>query len=57
MNIQNRDNFFTTGAHAIKKIMIFCSCSGFKTIPQLFSAIKIVSVVTIEQQSILIYFL
>ena len=52
MNIQNRDNFFTAGAHAIKKIKIFRSCSRFKTIPQLFSwpTIEIVSVVvTIEQ--------
>ena len=53
MNIQNRDNFFTAGAHAIKKIKIFRSCSKFKTIPQLFSTIEIVSVVvTIEQQTI-----
>jgi len=27
MNIQNRDNFFIAGAHAIKKIKIFCLCS------------------------------
>ena len=54
MNIQNRDNFFTAGAHAIKKIKIFCSCSRFKTIPQLFSTIKIVIVVVriVEQQTI-----
>ena len=53
MNIQNRENFFTAGAHAIKKIKIFRSCSRFKTIPQLFSTIEIVSVVvTIEQQTI-----
>ena len=53
MNIQNRDNFFTVGAHAIKKIKIFRSCIGFKTIPQLFRKIEIVSVVvTIEQQII-----
>ena len=53
MNIQNRDNFFTAGAHAIKKIKIFRSCSRLKTIPQLFSTIKIASVVvTIEQQTI-----
>ena len=53
MNIQSRDNFFTAGAHAIKKIKIFRSCSRFKTIPQLFSAIEIVCVVvTIEQQTI-----
>ena len=53
MNIQNRDNFFTAGAHAIKKIKIFRSCSRFKTIPQLFSAMEMVSVVvTIEQQTI-----
>ena len=53
MNIQNRDNFFTAGAHAIEKIKIFRSCSRFKTIPELFSTIKIVSVVvTIEQQTI-----
>ena len=52
-NIQNRDNFFTASAHAIKKIKIFRSCSRFKTITQLFSAIEIVSVVvTIEQQTI-----
>ena len=52
-NVQNRDNFFTAGAHAIKKIKIFRSCSRFKTIPQLFSTIKIVSVVvTVEQQTI-----
>ena len=53
MNIQNRDNFFTAGSHAIKKIKIFRSCSRFNTIPQLFSTIEIVSfVVTIEQQTI-----
>ena len=53
MNIQSRDNFFTAGAHAIKRIKIFHSCSGFKTIPQLFSTIDIVSVaVTIDQQAI-----
>ena len=53
MNIQNRDKFSTAGAHAIKKIKLFRSCSRFKTIPQLFSAIEIVSVVvTIEQQTI-----
>ena len=53
MNIQNRDNFFTAGAHAIKKIKIFRSCSRFKTRPKLFSAIEIVRVlVTIEQQTI-----
>jgi len=45
MNIQNRDNFFTAGAHAIKKIKIFRSCSKFKIIPQLFSTIEIASVV------------
>ena len=32
MNIQNRDNFFTVGAHAIKMIKIFCSRNRFKTI-------------------------
>ena len=53
MNLQNRDNFFTADALAIKKIKIFRSCSGFKTIAQLFSAIEIVTlVVTIEQQTI-----
>ena len=53
MNIQNQDNFFTADARAIKKIKIFCSCSRFKTIPQLFSTIGIVSVVvTIAQQTI-----
>ena len=53
MNVQNRNNFFTAGAHAIRKIKIFRSCSRFKTISQLFSAIEIVSiVVTIEQQTI-----
>ena len=53
MNIQNLDNFFTAGGHAIKMIKIFRSCSRFKTIPQLFSAIEIVSVVvTIEKQTI-----
>ena len=53
MNNQNRNNFFTAGAHAIKKIKIFRSCSRFKTIPQLFSTIEIISVVvTIEQQTI-----
>ena len=53
MNIQNRDNFFTAGAHAIKKMKIFRSCSRFKTVPQLFSTIEIVSVVvTIEQQTV-----
>ena len=37
----------------MKKIKIFRSCSRFKTIPQLFSTIEIVSVVvTIEQQTI-----
>ena len=54
MNIQNRDNFFTAGAHAIKKIKIYCSCRRFKAtgLPQLFSTIKIVSVVvTTEQQN------
>ena len=51
MNIQNRDNISTAGAHAIKKIKIFRSCSRFKIIPQLFNSIEIVSVVvTIEQQ-------
>ena len=56
MNIPNEDNFFTAGAHAIKKINIFRSCSRFKTIPQLFSTIEIVSVVvTIEQQT-MVYF-
>ena len=30
MNIQNRDNFFTAGAHAIKKIKKFRSCGRFK---------------------------
>ena len=45
MNIQNRNNFFTAGAHAIKKIEIFRSCSRFKTIPQLFSTIEIFSIV------------
>ena len=55
MNIQNRDNFFTAGDHAIKKIKIFRSRSRFKTIPQLLSAIEIVNVVvTIEQQTILL---
>ena len=50
MNIQNRDNFFTAGAYAIKKIKIFRSCGRFKTIFQLFSAIEIVSdAVKIEQ--------
>ena len=53
MNIQNRDNFFTAVTHAIEKIQIFRSCSRFKTIPQLFSAIEIVCVVvTIAQQAI-----
>ena len=53
MNIQNRDNFFTADAHAIKKMKILCSCSRFKIIPQLFSTIEIVRVVvTIEQQAI-----
>ena len=53
MNIQNRDNFFTAGTQAIKKIKTFRSCSRFKTIPQLFSTIEIVSVVvTIEQHTI-----
>ena len=52
MNIQNRDNVFTAGAHAIKKIKIFRSSSRFKTKPQLFSAMEIVSVVvTTEQQT------
>ena len=32
MNIQNRDNFFTAGAHAIKMIKIFRSCNRFKTL-------------------------
>ena len=52
MNIQNLDNFFTAGAHAIKKIKIFRSCSKFKTIPQLFSrpTIEIVSVVVMWSQ-------
>ena len=50
MNIQNRDNFFTTDAHAIKQIKIFHSCSRFKTIPQLFSTIEIDSVVVIIEQ-------
>ena len=51
MNIQN--NFFIAGAHAIKKIKLFRSCRRFKTIPQLFSTIEIVSVVvTIEQQTV-----
>ena len=31
MNIQNRDNFVTAGAHAIKKMKIFRSCSRFKS--------------------------
>ena len=44
MNIQNRDNFFTPGAHAIKKIKIFRLCTRPKTIPQLFSTIEIVSI-------------
>ena len=35
MNIQNRENYFTAGAHAIKQIKIFRSCSRFKTISQL----------------------
>ena len=53
MNIQNRDNFFTAGAHAIKKLKIFRSCSRFKTLLQLFSTIEIVSVVVaIEQQTV-----
>ena len=52
MNTQNRDNFFTVGAHAIRKIKIFRSCSRFKTIPQLFSAIEIVSVVVAIEQTI-----
>ena len=39
MNIQNRHNFFSAGAHAIKKMRIFRSCSRFKTIPQLFSRV------------------
>ena len=53
MNIQNRDNFFTAGAQAIKKIKMFRSCSRFKTILQLLSTIEIVSVVvTIEPQTI-----
>ena len=53
MNIQNRDKVLTADAHAIKKIEIFCSCGRFKTIPQLFRTIEIVSVVvTIEQQAI-----
>ena len=53
MNIRNQDNFFTAGAHAIKKRKIFCSCSRFKTIPQLFSTSEIVSVVvTMEQENI-----
>ena len=50
MNIQSRDNFFTASAHAIKKMKTFCSCNRFKTIPQLFSTIEIVSVVVIIQQ-------
>ena len=51
MNIQNPDNFITAGAHAIKNIKVFRSCSRFKTISQLF--IEIVSVVVIiEQQTI-----
>ena len=50
MNIQNRDNFFTADAHAIKKIKILRLCSKFKTILQSFNTIEIVSVVvTIEQ--------
>ena len=53
MNIQNRGNFFTAGAQPIKKIKIFRSCSRFKTMPQLFSTIEIVSVVvTIAQQTV-----
>ena len=53
INIQNRDNFFTAGAYAIKKIKMFCWCGRFKTISQLFSAIEIVCVVvTAEQQTI-----
>ena len=53
MNIKNRDSFFTTGAHTIKKIKMFCSCCRFKAISQLISTIEIVSaVVTIEQQNI-----
>ena len=53
MNIQNRDNFFTACAHAIKKIKILRSCNSFKTIPQLFGTIEIVSVVvTIEEKTI-----
>ena len=57
MNIQNRDNFFTAGAHAIKKTKIFCPCSRFKTtIPQLFSTIEIVSVVvTNHKQTIFLF--
>ena len=31
MNIQIRENFFTAGAHAIKKIKVFRSCSSLKT--------------------------
>ena len=33
MNTQNRDNFFTAGAHALKKEKIFRNCSRFKIIP------------------------
>ena len=53
MNIQNRGHFFTASTHAFKKIKIVRSCCWFKTIPQLFSTIEIVSVVVrIEQQTI-----
>ena len=53
MIIQNRDNFFTADAHAIKKIKIFRSSGMFKTIPQLSSTMETVSVVvTIEQHTI-----
>ena len=53
MNIRNRDNVFTAGAHATKKIKKFHSSSRFKTIFQLFNTIEIVSVVvTIEPQTI-----
>ena len=53
MKIQNRDNFFTAGAHTIKKIKIFRSCSRLKTCLSCYSTMKMVSVVvTIEQQTI-----
>ena len=29
LNIPNQNNFFTTSAHAIKKMKIFCLCSRF----------------------------